>query len=83
MKIIIFILVTSILHVVVVAGLLLAWFGIISFELIKYFLIAFGILILIDVIYGLYYLISKPAKKEGHGYHKLKIEEADKQEAKK
>lgn len=82
MKVIILLTLISILHIIVFVGVFLALFGIIFPELIKHFLIALALLILIDIIFGLYYLISKPVKKEGRGYHKLKIEEADKKEVK-
>lgn len=79
MKVIIFILVLVILHIILIGGGFLIWLEILNYEIIKAFLIVSVILILIDIVFGLYYLISRPSKKEGSGYHKLKIEEADKQ----
>jgi len=84
MKVIIFLSILIILHIVVILGLIFSdWLETLRPSLSKIFLIAFGILILSDIIFGLYFLISKPPKKEGSGYHKLKIEETDKQEVKK
>ena len=81
MKVIIFIVVLTILHLISFGGLFLIWFGLINnTNLILIFLIATGLLILIDIIFGLYYLIKKPPTEEGTRYRKLNIEEADKRD---
>lgn len=79
MKVAIFFSILIILHIIAFLGLLMAWLGVLSPLLFRISLIVIGVLILIDIILGLYFLISKPSKKEGTRYHKLKIEEADKQ----
>ena len=80
MKIIIFIVVLTILHLISFGGLFLIWLGLINTNLILIFLIATGLLILIDIIFGLYYLVKKPPTEEGTRYRKLNIEEADKRD---
>jgi hypothetical protein len=80
MKVIIFIVVLTILHLTSFGGLFLIWLGLINTNLILIFLIAIGLLILIDIIFGLYYLIKKPPTEEGTRYRKLNIEEADKRD---
>ncbi|MCL0059058.1 hypothetical protein M1O57_01560 [Dehalococcoidia bacterium] len=82
MKVVLFILIVIILHIVAFLGLFLALFEVfdpaLNSSLLKMSLIAIGVLVLSDIIFGLYFLINKPSKQEGSGYHKLKIEEADK-----
>ena len=80
MKIIIFIVVLTILHLISFGGLFLTWLGLINTNLILVFLVAIGLLILIDIIFGLYYLVKKPPTEEGTRYRKLNIEEADKRD---
>lgn len=82
MKVVIFFLIVIILHIVAFLGLFLALFEVFDPDLNSLLLnlsfMAIGVLVLFDIVFGLYFLINKPSKKEGSGYHKLKIEEADK-----
>lgn len=86
MKIGIFFAIYIILHIIVFVGILLIWIlgliEIIDPFLFKIFLIAAGILILIDVIFGIYYLIVKSPQKDKYSRryfnYKFKIEEGDK-----
>lgn len=86
MKTLLFFIVYATLHIVVIIGIIIAWLGIIEPLFLNIFLIALGVLILINVIFGLYFLIFKSPRKSdryryySNKYHKLKIEEADKHE---
>lgn len=81
MKVAIFLLLYAIAHLVAVLGTILASMGVI--ESLWVFLTSLAVLILIDIVLGIYFLILKSSPRGGAGYQSgryqgLKIEEADK-----